>query len=224
MAEIAYSRTFQHVDWIDNQDVVQAGGEKGFNQKFHDLEAELDRISAVVSAIKDGLNNIQQLADGVVTSAKLADNAVIASKLAANAVTSIKLANNAVGTNQIADGAITTAKLQANCIAQANIQNGAVNISKLAFQQVGNGSATVGANGAVVTQLVQKDVPNAKAVVYFPMLTISNTSGTGFAEVEPAIVYRQSVGSTTALDVFIRLTNRGSAQAGVIWIVNTFAT
>ena len=55
MADISYSRTFQHVDWIDNEDVVQAGGEKGFNQKFHDLEAELDKLSAVVGAIKAAL-------------------------------------------------------------------------------------------------------------------------------------------------------------------------
>ena len=55
MANITYTRTFQHVDWIDNEDVVQAGGEKGFNQKFHDLEAEFDTLSSVVGQINAGL-------------------------------------------------------------------------------------------------------------------------------------------------------------------------
>jgi hypothetical protein len=117
MAEIVYSRTFQHVDWIDNEDVVQAGGEKGFNQKFHALEAELDKLSAVVGAIKDALGNIQELADGVVT------------------------------TSKIADGAVNNAKLQANAVARPNIQNGAVSLGKIAFQQVNSGSAAVPANG-----------------------------------------------------------------------------
>jgi hypothetical protein len=223
MADIVYNRTFQHVDWIDNEDVVQAGGEKGFNQKFHDLEAELDKLATVFTAINTALTNIQQLADGVVTTSKIADNAVTTAKLAANAVSSAKLAGSSVGTAQISDGAITNAKLQANCIATNNIVNGAVNQTKIAFQQVATASATIAPNGTV-TALVQKDVPNTKAIVYFPMLTINSTSGTGNAEVEPAIVYRQQVGSNTALDVFIRLTNRGSAQAGVIWVVNTFAT
>jgi hypothetical protein len=117
MADISYSRTFQHVDWIDNHDVIQAGGEKGFNQKFHDLEAELDKISSVVAAIKDALSNIQELADGVVTNTKIADSAV------------------------------TNAKLQANAVARANIQNGAVSLGKIAFQQVNSGSEIVRAGG-----------------------------------------------------------------------------
>jgi len=222
MADIVYSRTFQHVDWIDNEDVVQAGGEKGFNQKFHDLEAELDRISTVVGAIKGALSNIQELADGVVTTSKIADNQVTAPKLGPNAVTTEKLALNSVGVNQIQDGAINTAKLQPNAVAVANIQPGAVNRDKIAFQQVNTGSFTLPPNGTV-TQVVQQNVANTKAILFFPLLTIASTSGTGFSSVEPAIVYQQNVNSSL-VDVFIRLTNRGSAQAGVIWVVNTFAS
>jgi hypothetical protein len=66
MADISYSRTFQHVDWIDNEDVIQAGGKKGFNQKFHDLEEELDKISAVVGAISERIG-FQQVNTGRVT-------------------------------------------------------------------------------------------------------------------------------------------------------------
>lgn len=51
MANITYSRTFQHEDWIDNEDVVQAGGEKGFNKKFHEIEDELDQIGNVIGQI-----------------------------------------------------------------------------------------------------------------------------------------------------------------------------
>jgi len=51
MANISYKRSFQHVDWIDNEDVVQAGGENGFNDRFHALEAEFDQLSAVISQL-----------------------------------------------------------------------------------------------------------------------------------------------------------------------------
>lgn len=55
MAGITYKRTYQHQDWIDNQDIVQAGGERGFNVEFHGLEAEFDNISTVVGEISAGL-------------------------------------------------------------------------------------------------------------------------------------------------------------------------
>jgi hypothetical protein len=61
MADITYGRTFQHDDWIDNEDVVQAGGEKGFNKKFHDIEAEFDKIGAVVGTVNAEINRIQRL-------------------------------------------------------------------------------------------------------------------------------------------------------------------
>jgi hypothetical protein len=61
MADINYARTFQHQDWIDNEDVVQAGGEKGFNKKFHDIEAEFDRLGTVVGTVNTEINRIQRL-------------------------------------------------------------------------------------------------------------------------------------------------------------------
>ena len=61
MADITYGRTFQHDDWIDNEDVVQAGGEKGFNKKFHDIEAEFDKIGTVVGTVNAEINRIQRL-------------------------------------------------------------------------------------------------------------------------------------------------------------------
>jgi hypothetical protein len=68
MADISYKRTFQHVDWIDNADAVQAGGEKGFNVKFHAMEAEFDNISGVIDQLKAGLGAFQPVGvSGAVT-------------------------------------------------------------------------------------------------------------------------------------------------------------
>ena len=64
MADITYKRTFEHADWIDNEDVVQAGGEKGFNARFHALEGELDSISSVITQINAGLGAFQPVAAG----------------------------------------------------------------------------------------------------------------------------------------------------------------
>lgn len=61
MADISYTREFSHDDWIDNEDVVQAGGEKGFNKKFHLIEDEFDAVSTAVSAIDNEIKKIQRL-------------------------------------------------------------------------------------------------------------------------------------------------------------------
>jgi hypothetical protein len=55
MANISYNRTFQHQDWIDNQDIVQASGERGFNVEFHAVETEFDNISGVIAEVNAGL-------------------------------------------------------------------------------------------------------------------------------------------------------------------------
>jgi hypothetical protein len=55
MTDITYSRNFVHEDWRDGEDIVQAGGEKGFNEKFHALETEFDRLSAVIAQINASL-------------------------------------------------------------------------------------------------------------------------------------------------------------------------
>jgi hypothetical protein len=56
---VTYNRTFQHQDWIDNQDIVQAGGERGFNAEFHGLEAEFDKITGVVGQLNANLGAFQ---------------------------------------------------------------------------------------------------------------------------------------------------------------------
>ncbi len=61
MADVSYTRNFSHQDWIDNEDVVQAGGEKGFNTKFHAIEDEFDDISTAVTELNTQIKSIQQL-------------------------------------------------------------------------------------------------------------------------------------------------------------------
>jgi hypothetical protein len=56
---VAYNRTYQHQNWIDGQDIVQAGSERGFNAEFHALEAEFDKITGVVTQLNAGLGAFQ---------------------------------------------------------------------------------------------------------------------------------------------------------------------
>jgi hypothetical protein len=56
---VAYNRSYQHFDWNDNQDIVQAGGPRGFNAEFHALEAEFDKIGGVVTQLNAGLGAFQ---------------------------------------------------------------------------------------------------------------------------------------------------------------------
>ncbi|KIQ66474.1 hypothetical protein TR51_02440 [Kitasatospora griseola] len=53
-----YHPLFTHQDWIDNEDRVQAGGEKGLNIRFHNLEAEFrtiadDHVNPVIDKIAE---------------------------------------------------------------------------------------------------------------------------------------------------------------------------
>src|SRR6266571_243190 len=61
MANITYTPAFKHEDWIDNEDVVQASGAKGFNKKFHDLEDEFATLATVVGTVDTEIKKIQRL-------------------------------------------------------------------------------------------------------------------------------------------------------------------
>jgi len=52
---ISYTRAFVHTDWVDNVDRVQAGGDAGFNGRFHGIEAEFDSLSGVVTQVNNQL-------------------------------------------------------------------------------------------------------------------------------------------------------------------------
>lgn len=63
-----FTRTFHHADWVDGESVVQAEqttGEEGFNQRFHRIEADLDKLGAEVAktftcmaAMRQSLRNL----------------------------------------------------------------------------------------------------------------------------------------------------------------------
>lgn len=61
MADISYTRTFTHADWIDGESIVQAGGEDGFNGRFHACEQEFDDISATFAQVNTTVKGLQQL-------------------------------------------------------------------------------------------------------------------------------------------------------------------
>ncbi len=57
---VSYTPGFEHQDWVDNVDRVRAGGDNGFNGRFHALEAEFARLSQVVTQINTALNALGQ--------------------------------------------------------------------------------------------------------------------------------------------------------------------
>ena len=50
MAIVTYTPGFQHEDWVDNVDRVQAGGVNGFNVRFNTIEAEFQKIGDTMTA------------------------------------------------------------------------------------------------------------------------------------------------------------------------------
>src|SRR5436305_1075185 len=64
MPNITYHRTYTHLNWIDNEDIVQADGEKGFNLEFHAIETEFDNISGVIAQLSAGLGAFQPVGVG----------------------------------------------------------------------------------------------------------------------------------------------------------------
>jgi hypothetical protein len=57
---IQYDPAFTFTDWIDNQSRVKAGGDDGFNRRFHDIEDEFHTISDTVGDIKDAIDALAQ--------------------------------------------------------------------------------------------------------------------------------------------------------------------
>ena len=57
---VSFSPAFQHEEWVDNQDRVQAGGSNGFNVRFNLLKADLDDVSSAVGEVNTALNELAQ--------------------------------------------------------------------------------------------------------------------------------------------------------------------
>jgi hypothetical protein len=60
MAIVTYTPGFQHEDWVDNVDRVQAGGPNGFNLRFNTIEAEFQKIEQAVQTIDTALGSLGQ--------------------------------------------------------------------------------------------------------------------------------------------------------------------
>jgi hypothetical protein len=57
--DIDFRRGFVHTDWLDQVDRVSAGGDNGFNARFHTLEADLDVLGERVARINTALNAVR---------------------------------------------------------------------------------------------------------------------------------------------------------------------
>lgn len=55
MSSISFTPKFHHTDYVDNRDRVQAGGPNGFNARFQALEADLDKLSEVITEVSAAL-------------------------------------------------------------------------------------------------------------------------------------------------------------------------
>ena len=64
---------------------------------------------------------------------------------------------------------------------------------------------------------------SATAILFFPLITVTQATGNGIADVQADIVYQLPVGATVP-NVILRLRNAGTANAHVIWKVVTFAS
>src|SRR6266568_3738583 len=64
-APSGYNRQFQHQDWIDFVDPVQAGGNNGFNERFHALESEFDLVAAAITSVDNAVNSIESASPAI---------------------------------------------------------------------------------------------------------------------------------------------------------------
>jgi hypothetical protein len=172
-----------------------------------------DDTAATDEATQIGTNEI---ADGAITAAKLANGAISSAIIPDGAITNTKLADNAVSTTKLADNAITTPKISPNSVTS----------TRLAFSTVAQSSTDVNPDG-MVDVAVQSNSKggsgSATAILFFPLITVTQATGNGLTEVQADIVYKLAVGASVP-DVFLRLRNTGSASAHVIWKVVTFAS
>jgi len=145
---------------------------------------------------------------------------ITTNEIADGAVTAQKLGGGAIGGTALADGAVTSTKLADSAVTTAKIASAAVTAVKLSFQTVKTGSRALAPGSSAVEQ-VQLAASSTKTTIYFPVLAIISSTGTGLSQVSADIVYRQNVNSST-IDVFVRFTNSGAATANIIWQVLTF--
>jgi hypothetical protein len=64
MADASFTPTFDHTDWQDHIDRVEAGGPNGFNVRFRAIERDLRALSTVVGSISARITRIHTSASG----------------------------------------------------------------------------------------------------------------------------------------------------------------
>jgi hypothetical protein len=60
---VSYNPAFEHTDWVDNVDRVRAGGDNGFNGRFHALEDEFKRVAGVITDVGAALDKLSRTPD-----------------------------------------------------------------------------------------------------------------------------------------------------------------
>jgi hypothetical protein len=159
MAKITYQRTYKHQDWVDNQDIVSAGGDRGFNVEFHALETEFDNISGVVSQISAGLGAFQPVgAAGAV--AYSGGNVGIGSFAAASPPThplEVNLGANTGPTQQVRFGNAACCNGGAGTFAQYAVfsHNNNASDSNFALRQGPNGDVQINATAGQPISFLQ---------------------------------------------------------------------
>jgi hypothetical protein len=58
MVDVSFNPTFRHTDFVDKRDRVEAGGPNGFNIRFRSLQADLAKLSSVVSDVDTALKTL----------------------------------------------------------------------------------------------------------------------------------------------------------------------
>jgi hypothetical protein len=58
MADLTYTPTFRHTNWVDNVDRVGAEGPNGMNVRFQAIESDLNQVSTVVAQVGSEINRI----------------------------------------------------------------------------------------------------------------------------------------------------------------------
>jgi hypothetical protein len=58
MPDLRFDPIFRHKDWVDNVDLIQAGGPNGFNIRMNSIGSDLHQVSTVVTEVDSRLDLI----------------------------------------------------------------------------------------------------------------------------------------------------------------------
>lgn len=82
-----FQRAFAHRDWVDGEDLVQAGAsanDDGFNARFHRIETDLDALGARISQLADCMadmrSSLRKMLDEVAAELNRIDNDIAPSR------------------------------------------------------------------------------------------------------------------------------------------------